>query len=719
MNEEMESKQMGDDELVSICMSEASRGIGGGLDAENDADISTPLDYYFGRLPGVTTRTSKDRNSSRYVSMDVMDGIESTLAEIMPTFTTNEIAIFEPSGQDDEEQAEIETALVNYLFFEEYDGYTMLQELTKDALLHRNCTAKVYWDERARVSYEEFDNVPAMALQQILQPTEDNQQVEIVEQVVDGEQQVQPQDEMHMMAMQQGMAPAAEETFNIKVKRTTISGKPVITSLPPEEVIVCGDHTNPNLKDARFVAHEKVETVSSLIEQGFDPEVVEKINSYDTNNESLSRSRDADEYDYTSAHESTRQVRVFECYILVDFDGDGIAERRKVVIGDGNHLLSNDPWNSVSLVGGVATIMPHKYKGISLFERLKEIQDTKTPLIRSIVDGTQLASNPRLGVLTGEANLDDLLTSRTGGIVRMDRPDAVFNLANPDISQSSYSMLEFMDNQRKERGGSAIGTATAAQQISGDTAHGIERVMSSMELANAMIARSLGETVIQGIFVELHRLIRENQQGEVQAQIGGKWVKSAPAQWQTRANVAIQIGSSHAERQRQANVMREAVQLQKDLAGAQSVMFDEAKSFAAISQIMKLSGIKNPEVYFVDPSSEEGQQASQQQQQQSQEQKQKEEQLQQAMAKAQTDLAQAEIMKGQAALQSQQSKLEIEGMKQQLEQMKAMVDAADKADKQQFNYDKLETDSALKLTELEIAANADLSQQNAENKLSS
>jgi hypothetical protein len=700
------AKQMTDDELVSICMEEISRGIGGGLDAENDSDISLPLDYYFGRLPGISKLKAKDVNASRFVSMDVMDGIEATVAEIMPTFSTDAIGFYVPSGEGDEEQAETESTLVNYLFFEEYDGWILLQELLKDTLLHRNCTAKVHWDERAEVEYEEFDNVSAIALQQILAPTKENQQVEVVEQIVDG---FAPQNVGDPMQPQ--------ETFSIKIKRTTITGKPVLMSVAPEEVIVNGDHNSPFLDNARVVCHEKIETPSSLIAQGFDPEVVAKISDYNSNNEALSRSRESEEFDYQSSHESTQAKRVFEVYILVDFDGDGIAERRKVVIGDGNHLLSNDPWNSVAMIGGVATLMPHKYKGISLYERLREVQDTKTPLIRSMVDATQLAANPRTGIITGEVNIDDLLTSRTGGIVRMDNPGAVFPLPTPDVSQSSYEMIAFMNEQRKERGGSAVGmanTANAAVGQGGD--HTMERVMSSMELTNSLIAKSLGETVIRGIFIELHKLIRENHQGQLQARVGGKWVRSAPSEWQSRANVSIQIGSSNAERVRQANVMREALQLQKELAQTGSIMFDEAKSFNTISNILKLEGVKAPERHFTDPESEEGKEASQSKQQQSQEEQQKQEQLQQAMQKAQQDMATGELMKGQAALQSQQAKLQIEGMQQELDRMKAMVDAADKADKTQFNYDKLASDEAIALTKMEIEANKELNQQNEANK---
>lgn len=712
-----EQKQMTDDELVSVCMEEISRGIGGGLDAENDNDISVPLDYYFGRLPGISKVRAKDKNASRYVSMDVMDGIEATVAEIMPTFSTDSIGFYVPSGEDDEEQAETESALVNYLFFEEYDGWILLEELLKDALLHRNCTAKVYWDERASVEYEEFDNVPAMALQQLLAPNAENQQVEIVEQIVDGEEQLQPQTAEELAAMEMGLVEASQETFSIKIKRTTIKGKPVLESVAPEEVVVNGDHNSPFLHDARIVCHEKIETKSSLIAQGFDPAIIEKIADYNTNNEALSRSRESEEYDYQSSHESTQHKRVFECYVLIDFDGDGIAERRKIVIGDGNHLLSNDPWQSVALIGGVATLMPHKYKGISLFERLRDVQDTKTPLIRSVVDGTQLAANPRVGVITGEVNLDDMLTSRTGGIVRMENAGAVFDIPKGEVSQTAYSLLGFMDEQRKERGGGAIGmanTANAAVGQGGD--HSMERVMTSMELTNSLIAKSMGETVIRGIFIELHKLMRENHTGEIQAKIGAKWVKSAPAEWQSRANVSIQIGSSNAERARQANVMREALQLQKDLAANGSVMFNESKSYNTISQIMKLEGVKAPERHFTDPDSEEGKQASQGKQQQSQEEQVKQEELQQAMQKAQQDIATGELMKGQAALQSQQAKLQIEGMQQKLDRMKAMVDAADKADKTQFDYDELASEEAREYREQNLKYGKDAKQLNEENE---
>ena len=53
---------------------------------------------------------------------------------------------------------------------------------------------------------------------------------------------------------------------------------------------------------------------------------------------------------------------------------------------------------------------------------------------------------------------------------------------------------------------------------------------------------------------------------------------------------------------------------------------------------------------------------------------------------------------------------------QEIDQIKAAMQAIKDEKKQAFDYDKLRTDAALRLTELEVQAKRDLSQQNADNK---
>ena len=735
MEEEMEPEvqTMTDDELVSKCMDEIHRGIGGTQHGSSGNEhIKTSLDYYFGRAPGLKGSKAKDPHASTFVSQDVMDGVEATVAEIMPTFTTDTIAFYEPDDERDEDAARQETSLVNYLFMEEYDGYTLLQTALKDALLNRNCTVKAYWDERAYVEYETHEDIPEMAVQMVLQPNEENQTVEVVHQEVtemgdlsgmmevQAAQQMIPQEVMQVagqnpevqQAAQEAMM-AAQDKYTIKIKRTTVKGKPVIESVPPEQTIVASEHDSPYLYDCRFVAHEMLQTQSSLIEQGYDPELVEELPAHaqSIENESRTRRTDAETSDYETSDRSTRLILVYECYPLIDFDGDGIAERRKVVIA-GNRLLDNDEWGSVCLVGGVATIVPHKYMGISLFDRLKAIQDAKTPVIRSVIDGTQLSSNPRIGVVTGQVNLDDLLTSRTGGAVRMDNPNSVVELPNPQVPQSSYTMLQYMDSLRSERGGSAVDTANKMQAFTGDGQDIQGRIMSSMELNNAVIARTMGETLIRGIFVQIHNLLREHFPGQMTARVGGKWITSMPSDWKKRTSVSVKIGSSHGERQRQASVLNGIIMLQRELMESGSVLADPAGIYTAVTDSAYLAGVKDPDRYFQDPESDEGKQATQKKEAEQQEMKQKEEMMQAQMIKSQQDLAQAELIKGQADILAQQVKLKND-------QLQMEVDALKAGTAQAFDYTKLASEVALKMTELEMQAGRDLNAEVEDNTLES
>jgi len=118
-------KKMTPGELASVCLEEIARGIGGNVSSDSDVDISLSLDYFLGRLPGITKLRAKDKQASRFVSLDVMDAV--ALAELMPAFTTDQVGVYEPEDERDEEMAQQETDIVNYLLMEEYDGYTLIQ----------------------------------------------------------------------------------------------------------------------------------------------------------------------------------------------------------------------------------------------------------------------------------------------------------------------------------------------------------------------------------------------------------------------------------------------------------------------------------------------------------------------------------------------------------------------------------------------------------------
>jgi hypothetical protein len=154
---------------------------------------------------------------------------------------------------------------------------------------------------------------------------------------------------------------------------------------------------------------------------------------------------------------------------------------------------------------------------------------------------------------------------------------------------------------------------------------------------------------------------------------------------------------------------------------------DYSKIHNTLKSIINLTDIGESDQFLYDPQSPEGQQfgmqkqqEGQQQQQQMMQQQQQQLEMQQATVQSQMKVADAEMGKAQATMQNGQLKAQIDAMKnqhtQELEQLKTALQAAKDNKAQEFQVQQLKTNTALKLTELEIQANRDLNKDLQDNQ---
>lgn len=441
-----------------------------------------------------------------------------------------------------------------------------------------------------------------------------------------------------------------------------------------------------------MVAQESTVTESYLIEQGFDPIVVMDLpTSSDSNNVvNDARSRLGTEWENSGA-KSNRPIRIMECWYLVDQDGDGISERHKITASsDGDQvttMLGNEVVNYSIFASGAPFIQNGKWLGISLFDKLKEVQDQKTGFLRNIMDNAYLANNIRLGYVVGRANADDVMNSKPGGTIRLRDPNALVPVAHNDILQYSLALLAYLDKIRTERAGSSLDTSN--ENVPVETAHGAERVVSAKEQLASMVAQTLSQTVVRDVYLITHRLVKEYMAGPQNYKVGNDWRTVDPSTWPTRDRVGINIGMSQGERIQQSGALQQTVGMQKELMekGQNNIMVSNAGMYRSLVDLGRMSGLNSPEKYWVDPSSPESQQAAQQAAQQAQQQQ------QQAQQQVQQ---QAQIM------------LKLQEMQEETKRLKATMD-------QQLGYaqlgEKSKTDMnsfATDMTKLELEHDEDV-----------
>ncbi len=651
--------------------------------------------YYDGELP----RAPDIKGRSGVVSTDCADSIEWIMPPIIEALSGKSVK-FRPMSAQDEMQAELETEFTRFTFHEDNEGYQALYCAAKDALMCGTGVVKVIYDDSPERVVENYNGLQEPQLQALLA----DPMVEVTR-----------------------ISRSETDGTSATVARIIKQGKVIVESVPPEEFRVCDDHRTGDFKDARFVAHTRRRTASELISEGYDPDVIDAASD-----RYLERGDEPYNYVDPESDESQRLLVVTEAYLHIDVNLDGVSELCKVVcLGEKEitDILDIEEVPEIPFVAMQAIPKPYSPFGVSVFERVRQIQDLKTAILRSTMDSYYQSTNRMKVVQEGQVNLDDLLISRPGGIIRAKGHNAVMEIGGAPIGGEAFQLLQFADEQKRSRTGVSADAAMHNQLVSNESAHAVERVMSASEMLVGLIVRNIAETGIRPVY----RLIRDNlvryHNGTVPFRFKGQWVNVDPSQWGERSRMIVTVGAGASEEQQKMGALQQVFAIQKEMVATDPMqaMVTPQQMYSTLNEYVSLNGLGDPEQFFLDPQSPQGQQVAQQkaqegqqQQQQMMQQQQQQLEMQQQALQAQMQVAQAEQTKAQATLQNGQLKEQINAMKAQhtneLEQMKTALQAAKDSAKQSFDYDKLRTDTALKLTEMETNSKMQLERELQANK---
>ena len=593
-------------ELKNIISQEINNSMGymgGNLSSQRKKS----LEYYMGEPLG----TEID-GRSQVVSTDVADTIETILPNLLKIFTASDQTVkCEPVKAEDVELADQATNYINYIFNKDNDGFSILYTWFKDALIEKNGIVKVYWDESEKVEQETYQNLNDEEYKILI----DSDDVEVVKEESFIDEKTKEQlEELKQLALAQGQDIGDVPTpklHNCIIKRTTSSGKVKIENIPPEEFLI--ERNAKTIEEANFVAHRVLKTRSDLIQMGFDREVVENLATQNTvllNEERLTRFSDIDESPLNdSPDESTEDIEIYECYVKIDMDGDGIAELRKVIVAgsNGNTVLENMPCDFIPFCSLTPIPMPHRFYGRSVSELVEDVQLVKSTVMRQLLDNMYLTNNNRVAVMDGMVNLDDLLTNRPGGVVRTKQPPSqvMMPMQNQTISQQAFPLLEYLDTVRETR----TGVTRYSQGLDADslnkTATGVNTLMSQSQMRMELIARVFAETGIKDLFRRIFELTVKYQSKERIVELNNKFVAVSPTEWKNRYNISITVGLGAGSKDQQIvmlnNILSKQLQAFQLQGNKEYPMVTLKNIYNSLAKIIEEAGLKNVENYFVNP----------------------------------------------------------------------------------------------------------------------
>ena len=464
---------------------------------------------------------------SKIVTGEVAEVVDGALPQLMRIFAgSDELGRFEPRMPGDEEFAKQATELTNYVFFSDNDGVIILHNWMKDALLQKNGIVKYWWEDSEDPTKEEYKGLNAEELTLLF---------------ADGEMELISQETEEVGIDPMGMPILS---YNVVIKKKKEVGKVCVENVPPEEFLIA--KRDKSIKNARFVAHRTVKTRSDLIALGYPQDQVDKMPAYNDltyTPERVARYSAGEMPDETQSLDfSMQEVEVFECYIRTDFDGDGIAELRKVVYA-GDQIIDNEETDHIPFASICPIPMPHKFFGQSLADRAMDIQLIKSTITRQILDNLYLTNMPRVTALDGQVNLDDLLTSSPGGVVRIKSQGAVQPLSVPATAAQSFPMLDYMDQVLQKRSGvTSTSQGIDPNILQNTTATAIAAMQQAGSGRIEMIARIFADTGVKDLFAGIFHLILKYQDKPRVIRLRGKYVSIDPREWKNNYDVTVNVG---------------------------------------------------------------------------------------------------------------------------------------------------------------------------------
>ena len=600
------AEKITDDKLRGIINSEINNAIGF-MGSNLTSQRKKSMEYYMGEKLG----TEID-GRSQVVSTDVADTIETILPNLLRIFTaSDQVVKCEPVKSEDVPLADQATNYINYIFNKDNPGFTILYTWFKDALVEKNGIVKVYWDDSTSVEQETYENLNDQEYQLLL----DDENVEIVEEESFLDEKMKAA--MNLLAQQaeaQGQMVEEEPDpmlHNCIIKRTSRGGKVKVENVPPEEFLI--QRTAKSIEDATFVAHRVMKTRSDLIEMGFDREVVENLptsNNILLNNERLTRLSDIDQTPLNEGSEdATQDIEIYECYVKTDYDGDGVAELRKVIVAgeSGYEILENMPCDNIPFCSLTPIIMPHRFYGRSVAELVEDVQLVKSTVMRQLLDNMYLTNNNRVAIMDGMVNLDDLLTSRPGGVVRTKQPPSqvMLPMQSQTISQQAFPLLEYLDTVRETRTGITRYNQGLDADSLNKTATGVNAIMTQSQMRMELIARVFAETGIKDLFRRIFELTCKYQDKERIVELNNQFIPVKPTEWRNKFNISIVVGLGSGSKEQQIvmlnNILERQLQAFQLQGNREYPMVSLKNIYNSLSKIIENAGLKNTENYFVNP----------------------------------------------------------------------------------------------------------------------
>jgi hypothetical protein len=577
------------------------------------------IEYYL----GLNTNPAPE-GRSQVVDRSVYETIQVMLPSLVRIFagSSDEICKAVAIGPDDEQAAEQTTAVLRHYVTEKNNWEQICADWIFDSLVSMNGYCMAYWDESKRLIREEYEDqsdeqVAALMQDKAVHVLQHSQEVDeqatadAAEAYQAAMGQYQQMAQMaQMQAGQTGVPPQRPPPpqppkpvlkHDLVIERQENEGKVCIRVLAPEHCTVSADTPNWMLDECPYFEYREQKTIADLRSMGLEVDEDVSDDEDNDNEEDMARDRFGENRDEQNKG-VMRLVWARMVWVKADAEGDEQSRLYYAIIV-GRTVLFAQPVGRIPVASMTAQPLPHRHIGMSVAETITDLQDIKQAVKRGGLDNLYLANNGR-HVISSKVNVEDLLDSRPGGVIRMldeslPGEGHVLPLVHPFAFDSIVQSLEYFDQERQNRSGaSRYFSGTDAGAIN-KTAQGTMALQNMASMRIEHIARMMAPAV-ESLFSAVWEIVSKHANKALALKLKGQWTMVDPQAWRTKRDIRISVGVGAGNKE---SMM---AQLQMQLGAQVNLMpigvAGPEQIHATVTEMAKLAGFANPARFWIDPS---------------------------------------------------------------------------------------------------------------------
>lgn len=641
------------------------------------------INYYNYNL----TDLQPEQGRSTSVSNELRSVIKDILPSIVRSFLKSaNLVRYEPNTIQDEEIAEQASLYVNKILIPQTNFEQAIYDAIFDAVLLKTGILKWQAIEDFKIEYYEYQNQSLDAINAL--SFDDDAKIEDLTQNND-------------------------QTFNFTVKRTIKKTDIQIKAIPRGSFLIFPNIDEIN--DSPIVGDMEIVTRSDLVARGYDKDTVYELQEADNqfekeDSEAYERKKDYNFSLSESVTEENEDVLIFNLFLKLDLDEDGIAEIYSVCVGRGGQneteyqILSFEQHYEYPYASIVVEREAHQFEGRSIAEDVMSLQKVNTSLMRQALDNVYWANNPQKVLNAGaflSENLEKAMNPDFGQpliVKNSDQMESVRFIQTPFIAPQAFEAMEVMRQHIQNRTGvNESAGGLNPDNLSNVTQIAIEAINAPALAQSEMMMRNITvglEKVFMGV---LKLLVQYTDQPKI-AKVNQEWVQFDPKLWDSDMRCTVSFGYGTGGRKEDMQLLTSILTYQKSLIemfGMDNPFVKPEHIYNTLENLLLSAGLPTVGSYFAKPNQQEIEQKAQQAQQQPDPETLKlQQQKELEILKMQTQ-TQIEDKQQQADLSVQQAELEkkyaLENQKMQFENQKL-----------QFEMQKQQDEIMLKKYEIEL-----------------